>query len=314
MHTPVLLQECIDSLKIKKNGIYIDGTFGRGGHSKKILENLNEDGHLISFDKDIEAIEYGKKEFLDSRFDIIHSNFSEIKDYCKKRKLLGKVDGILLDLGLCSTQIDRPIRGFSFYKDGPLDMRMNQKEGISAKEAIIRLNEQKLSEIFYYYGGERFSRKIAEKIKYELSKGKIFDTTSSLSNLISSVVPRREKIHPATRIFQALRIYINSEILELKKILNDVVKILKVSGRFTVISFHSLEHRIIKKILQTFVTGKESHRRLPYTQAFQASVQWIFKKKQPSYKEKKANTRSRSAVLRTVEKTNDSFSQRKIDS
>lgn len=304
-HISVLLDESIEGLNIKPNGIYIDGTFGRGGHSQKILEKLEFQGKLIVFDKDPEAIEYAKEKYQDDpRLIIHHGSFSEMKEVCQNHQILGQVDGVLLDLGVSSPQLDQAERGFSFMKDGPLDMRMNPTIGLSAKEVLINLSEKELADIFYLYGEERFSRKIARRIKEYLEAGESFNTTLALANFIAQIMPKKEKNkHPATRVFQALRIYVNQELKDLETLLNDLLSILSKGGRLSAISFHSLEDRIVKQFIQKEITGnlKDIPRGLP-VEINSAKLKWVKKKIKASSEELSINVRSRSATLRIAEK------------
>ncbi|MCF6766067.1 16S rRNA (cytosine(1402)-N(4))-methyltransferase RsmH [Thiotrichales bacterium 19S3-7] len=306
-HVSVLLNESIDGLNIQASGIYVDGTFGRGGHSDKILKLLDESGRLFVFDKDPQAIDCAKEKYAnDRRVIIYHGSFKSVKSVIANYDLLGCVNGILLDLGISSPQIDQAERGFSFLKCGPLDMRMNPTVGLSAKGVLIQYDEQQLADIFYQYGEERFSRKIARVIKQYLADGKKIDTTTELANLVSQIIPkaRHEKNkHPATRVFQALRIFVNEELSDLETLLSDVKSILSDQGRLSVISFHSLEDRIVKHFIQKEISGNQAQipRGLP-VEVFKANFKWIHKKIKPSSDELKDNIRSRSATLRVAER------------
>lgn len=314
-HISVLLKESIDGLNIKPSGIYIDGTFGRGGHSAEILKKLDDRGRLYLFDKDPDAINEAKKRYLnDQRVIICHRSFSQIKEVLQTDGQLGKVDGVLLDLGVSSPQLDEAERGFSFLKNGPLDMRMNPSEGISAKEALIICDERQLADIFYQYGEERFSRQIARKIKNVLAEGALIETTSDLAKLVSDVLPKskskEKQKHPATRVFQALRIYVNEELSDLETLLFDMALILNEHGRLSIISFHSLEDRIVKQFIQKEVSGddKKIPRGLPI-EVFKPKFKWITKKIKPTEVELTENVRSRSATLRVAERINKSLSK-----
>lgn len=303
-HIPVLLKETINSLKIKKNGKYLDGTFGFGGHSLKILKKIGKNGKLYAIDRDPESFNEGKK-IKDNRFEIFQDKFSNIKKHLNKKTLKNKLDGILLDLGVSSPQIDKPYRGFSFLKDGPLDMRMNQNSGIPIYKWLQKTNFKELSNILKIFGEERFSKKIAFFILKENKKKKI-TRTKELSNIIYNIIPFKKKFkHPATRTFQALRIYINEELKELKKILDISLEILKPGGRLSIISFHSLEDRIIKKFFKKHSYFYNPPIGLPITEIQKKkyivdSIK-IFKKIKPKNSEIKKNPRSRSAILRTLE-------------
>ncbi|APC97604.1 16S rRNA (cytosine(1402)-N(4))-methyltransferase RsmH [Francisella frigiditurris] len=306
MHFSVLLKESIDGLDIKKDGIYIDATFGRGGHSKAILDKLSNTGKLIAFDKDLEAINYAKTNFSQYlNFEIIHSSFTEIYDYCLKENLLERIDGIIMDLGVSSPQLDVAERGFSFMHDGPLDMRMDNTKGITASEALEQLDIKELSYIFKVYGEEKFSYKIAIKIKEYLKQNGKITNTLTLANLIRDTIGKKEKKNPATRCFQALRIYVNNELGDLEQLINDIMKVLKSNGRVAAISFHSLEDRIIKQKFTELSKPKTINTRiskfLPEDDN-SIEVKWINKKCRAQLDELEQNARSRSAILRVVEK------------
>ncbi|WP_343182663.1 16S rRNA (cytosine(1402)-N(4))-methyltransferase RsmH [Buchnera aphidicola] len=306
-HQTVLLKETIQSLKIKKNGIYVDGTFGEGGHSIKILEKLGENGTLYAIDQDPEAIKIAKK-ITDHRFHIIHGNFAEIDLFFKKNKIKKKIDGIILDLGVSTMQIMSKKRGFSFNLDGPLDMRMNPKIGISASKWINQEKINKIYKVLKYFGEEKFSKRIAEAIKKTRKKKPII-TTLELSNLIKSHIPweKRHK-HPATKSFQAIRIFINQEINLLKIFLDKILKFLNYKGRISIISFHSLEDRLVKQFM--IKNSKNPHflNKIPLKeneilQLYQKKLK-IIHRIFPTKKEIINNPRSRSAILRTAELKN----------
>lgn len=304
-HKPVLLKESIESLKIKKHGIYIDGTFGEGGHTKEILKNLNSKGKLYCIDQDPEAIKKGKN-LKDPRIHLFLEKFSNIKKCLQINKENNLIDGILLDLGMSSLQLDNPKRGFSFNKDGPLDMRMNQNQGISVKRWIQKTNQKNIENVIKKFGEEKYSRRIAKAI-YIQNKKKEIKTTLELSKIIKNNIPKKNFFkNPATRTFQALRIYINQELLELKKILNISLDILKTGGRLVVISFHSLEDRIIKNFIKKNSQITNLPKGLPITEE---KIKKIIPKKlkiiyriKPTSKEIINNPRSRSAILRVSEK------------
>ena len=281
-HITVLLHEAVEGLAIKPNGIYIDGTFGRGGHSRLILSQLGENGRLIATDRDPRAIEEAKT-ISDPRFQIFHTAFSAIPEVCEELGLIGKIDGILLDLGVSSPQLDNADRGFSFMRDGPLDMRMDTTKGLSAAEwldqAIVNFNKT---------SGQKITR------------------TLQLAQIISDAVPFKDKHkHPATRSFQAIRIFINSELDELEKALNSVLSVLASEGRLSIISFHSLEDRMVKQFIKKNSKGKEVPRGLPILESElnkDIPLKAVGKAIMPSEAEIEANPRSRSAVLRVAEK------------
>ena len=296
LHYPVLLRESVDLLNIKPDGFYVDGTFGRGGHTKEILSRLGKDGRLMAFDKDIEAINYAKEHIADNRFTIIHDSFANISDY-----LVENIDGVLLDLGVSSPQLDNSERGFSFRFEANLDMRMDNTKGQSAREWIKNVDETTLADVIWRYGEEKFSRKIAKSIVNARLENEI-TTTSMLAKIISQAMPFSEKgQHPATRSFQAIRIFINNELGDLELILDTVPKHLKTLGRVVVISFHSLEDRIVK----TKFNKLSEEEKLPKwinKQAAKPEFRVIAKKVKAGLFETSENNRSRSAVLRCLEK------------
>ncbi|OOF70214.1 16S rRNA (cytosine(1402)-N(4))-methyltransferase RsmH [Rodentibacter caecimuris] len=309
-HTTVLLYEAVDGLALKEKGIYIDGTFGRGGHSRLILSRLSSSGRLIAIDRDPRAI-IAAQQIQDSRFHIEHSGFSNISDICEKLDLVGKIDGILLDLGVSSPQLDEAERGFSFMKDGPLDMRMDTTQGISAAEWLQKVSIEDLTWVLKNFGEERFAKRIATAIvEYNQSavkNGKEFLTrTSQLAELIAQSVPFKDKYkHPATRSFQAIRIFINSELEELERVLNSTLSILSPKGRLSVISFHSLEDRMVKHFMRKHSKGDALPKGLPLREdqiQRNQTLKIIGKAIQPSEAEILANSRARSAILRIAER------------
>jgi len=308
MHYSVLLEESIHALNILPNGIYIDGTFGRGGHAAKILEQLSSNGRLIIFDKDPEAIKFAKETIgSDSRVTIVYRPFSEINAYCEESNLFGSINGILLDLGVSSPQLDNAERGFSFMYDGPLDMRMDPNVGQPVSEVLKILSVEELTYIFKVYGEERFAKKIATSIKHDLDTGIEFNTTLALANLICRIIFSKEKKHPATRCFQALRIYVNEELAEIEKVIASAENILTKEGRLVVISFHSLEDRIIKRYMTKMVNGNNDRdlkipRGLPIIEEKKKVMSWVVKMMKANQDELSENNRSRSAILRAVEK------------
>ena len=252
-------------MAIKKDGIYLDCTFGRGGHSQGILNLLGQDGQLLAFDRDSDAInsDYAQAMLTDQRFKLKHSCFSELESIVKNANLAGKVDGILLDLGVSSPQLDNPERGFSFLRDGPLDMRMDGNAGVSAEQWLASVDEKDLVKVLFDYGEERFARRIARAIVEKRAQSPI-TTTRQLAELIEDAVPVREKHkHPATRTFQAIRIEINRELDELKAVLQQSARVLRPGGRLVVISFHSLEDRIVKRFIRDESGAKYNPGRLP---------------------------------------------------
>ena len=309
-HITVLLHEAVNGLALKENGIYIDGTFGRGGHSRLILSKLSPNGRLIGVDRDPRAIAEAKK-IQDSRFHIEHNSFSHIPEICEKLNLVGKIDGILLDLGVSSPQLDEAERGFSFMKDGPLDMRMDTTQGLSAEEWLKQVSVEDLTWVLKTFGEERFAKRIATAIvDYNKSAAKngteFLSRTSQLAELISQAVPFKDKHkHPATRSFQAIRIFINSELDELESVLNSALDMLAPEGRLSIISFHSLEDRMVKHFMKKQSKGEDIPKGLPLREdqiQRNQKLKLIGKAIQPSEAEIQANPRSRSAVLRVAER------------
>ena len=303
-HVTVLLEEAVDALNIKPSGTYIDGTFGRGGHSKKILSKLDKTGRLFAMDRDLAALEAGKQ-ILDARFKIEHRHFSEINQLAKDNNLT-RVDGILLDLGISSPQIDEGERGFSFRFDGSLDMRMDQTRGKTVAELLSTISEQQLGEVIKHYGEERFAKQVARAIIKERNDGRAITTTGQLAAIVASAIPKVEPgQNPATRTFQALRIFVNQELEELSLILPQCLNLLAAGGRLVVISFHSLEDRIVKR----FIQNEQNRDDLPANFPIKAKdlpqprLVSISKAIKPSAVEIKQNVRCRSAVMRVAERT-----------
>ena len=303
-HIPVLLNEVLDGLDIKEDGIYVDATFGRGGHSRKILERLGPSGRLYGLDRDLTAVE-AAKEIKDERFCITHSAFSNILEVCENLGIAGKVDGILMDIGVSSPQIDDPSRGFSFDKDGPLDMRMDQSAKLDAKTIVNTYSKQDLAYIFKVYGEENFASKVAAAIVRDREK-KPFETTLELSEFIKRVIGGKPTPkHKATRCFQALRIAVNGELDELKKALDSSLDVLADNGRLCVISFHSLEDRIVKTFIKDKSQGQKVPNGLPLTFEETEKMRLATAKVEPvggaikaTAEEIESNVRARSATLR----------------
>ncbi len=309
-HIPVLLHECIEGLNIKADGVYIDGTFGRGGHSRQILASLGANGRLIGLDRDLSAIEVGKelaKE--DPRFTIVHTPFSRLSEVCQELDLVGKVDGILLDIGVSSPQLDDGSRGFSFDKDGPLDMRMDQSAPKSAQSVIATYDVKQLAYIFKVYGEERFANQVARAI-VRRRENEPFTSTKDLANVIAGAIPGKPTPkHKATRCFQALRIEVNSELEELKTALQGAVEVLAPQGRLCVISFHSLEDRIVKTFFKESSQGQKVPSVVPLTseeldriRLQTATLDLIGGAIKATDAEIEANVRSRSATLRIAQR------------
>ncbi len=303
-HLPVLLDEVIKGLAIKAQGIYVDGTFGRGGHSAAILEQLAATGRLLALDKDPEAVRYARQRFADEpRLSIENNSFAHLKQVTDNAQITGKVDGILLDLGVSSPQLDDPQRGFSFQHDGPLDMRMDPNSGITVADWLAGAKEAEIAEVIKTYGEERFAKRIAQAIIIARDETPI-TTTAQLAALISKAIPRHEKHkHPATRSFQALRIFINRELQDLEAGLQQSIEVLAPGGRLAVISFHSLEDRIVKRFIRKHSQGEVLPRKLPVTGGGkQGALRAIGKASRSTEAECQRNPRARSAVLRIAER------------
>ncbi len=302
-HYSVLLKESIDALLVDDGGVYVDGTFGRGGHSKVILSKLNASGRLIGFDKDPRAVAAGQAlHEADNRFDIVHSSFADMKAQLAS-KGLEQVDGVLLDLGVSSPQLDEAERGFSFLKDGPLDMRMDNSKGQSAAEWIAEAEVVDIARALKEYGEERFSKRIANAI-VEAREEQPITGTLQLAEIVSAANPKWEKgKNPATRAFQGIRIYINRELQDLETTLTDVLSIVKPGGRIVVISFHSLEDRIVKRFFRDQSKGKDLPKSVPVTEGMlDKKLKVLGKPIKASDSELDENIRSRSAVMRVAER------------
>ena len=296
-HKSVLLNEVIDNLNVSEGGLYIDATVGYAGHSGEVLRKLNKKGFLFAFDQDEEAIEYSNKVLssIGSNFKIIKSNFKDIKNYIDT-----KVDGIMFDLGVSSPQLDEEERGFSFHKDAPLDMRMDRSNTLDAKKVVNEYSYEKLVEIFFKFGEEKYAKPIAKSI---IAKRPI-NTTLELAEIIKNSVPisYRNKSHPARKVFQAIRIEVNHELDILEDSIRDAFDLLKVGGRLSVITFHSLEDKIVAKVFKELCSDDERARRLPIVpEELKAKAKKIIKIT-PSEEELDENNRSRSSKLRVIER------------
>jgi 16S rRNA (cytosine1402-N4)-methyltransferase len=305
-HRTVLLEEAVDALAIegaRANGVFVDGTFGRGGHSRRILERLGPQGRLIAFDKDPQAIAAAQSLMqTDSRFEVIHNSFATISDALAARGMAA-VDGVLLDLGISSPQVDDAARGFSFRADGPLDMRMDTTRGMSAADWLATANEDLIEKVIRNYGEERFAFQIAKAIVAGRAVEPI-STTRQLAEIVARAVKTREKgKDPATRTFQAIRIFINQELEELEIGLRGAFAQLATHGRMVVISFHSLEDRIVKQYFASLARVQQPDRRLPIRAADLPQPEMkLLSKLKPSAAEIAANPRARSAVMRVAER------------
>ncbi len=307
-HISVLLNEAVNGLNIKPNGIYVDGTFGRGGHSKLILSKLGNEGRLIAIDRDPDAVKAAKKMITDDRFSIKYGSFSQLQIFLAEEGLVNKIDGVLLDLGVSSPQLDDPERGFSFMRDGPLDMRMDPTKGQPASEWLMNEKESYIAWVLKTYGEERFAKRIAKSIvdrNHNLSKEPL-TRTKQLAELIEQVNPfKRKNKHPATRSFQAIRIYINSELEEIEKALKSSLNILLPQGRLSIISFHSLEDRLVKY----FIREHSRKVKVPYGLSLTDSqlknirrpILKMLGKIKPTRKEVIENPRARSSIVRFAE-------------
>lgn len=304
-HRTVLLDEAVDALVTRLDGVYVDGTFGRGGHSRAVLARLGDAGRLIAFDKDPRAIETAES-IEDARFEIVHDSFAAMKGALDARGV-GRVSGVLLDLGVSSPQVDDPARGFSFRANGPLDMRMDPTRGESAAEWLARASVQELTEVIRDYGEERFAFQIAKAIvarRAESDRLGPLDSTGELAQIVGHVVKTREKgKDPATRTFQAIRIHVNQELADLQVVLEAALSLLEQGGRLVVISFHSLEDRIVKRFLQAHASAPAVDRRLPIRAADLPSPPLkLLGRMFPNDAEVAANPRARSAVMRIAER------------
>lgn len=303
VHVPVLLEATIDALAIKPNGCYIDATFGRGGHSEAILSRLNQDGRLLVIDKDPEAIKAAYA-LNDSRLIIQHGSFADLNQYIADLDWNGKVNGILMDLGVSSPQLDTAERGFSFRLDGPLDMRMNPEAGLSAKDWLATVEANDLADVIWRLGEERHARRVARAIIAERDVNPI-ETTKQLADVVAKVVRPKpnQRIHVATKTFQAIRIFINNELTDLEKALDAAIDALAPEGRLVVMSFHSLEDRIVKRFMVSKSRGEQIPRNLPIKNVDLACPIKVHKTNLKATEEEiEQNPRARSVRLRVAEK------------
>ncbi len=303
-HTTVLLDEAVNALAIEADGFYVDGTFGRGGHSQLILEQLGEHGQLLGIDKDPEAINHGQKiQTQDARLTMYQGSFATIKTLAEERGFLGKVDGVLLDLGVSSPQLDDADRGFSFLRDGPLDMRMDPTSGISAADWLASAEKDEITDVLKRFGEEKFGKRIAHAV-IEQRKIKPLTTTHELVELIDEAVPVKDKYkHPATRSFQGIRIFVNEELSDLEKVLEGILEVLKPGGRMVIISFHSLEDRMVKRFIRKHVQGDDFPIGLPVTEEqLNKRLKAHGKAIKANKEQVELNPRARSAVMRVAEK------------
>ena len=304
-HVPVLLGPVLEGLDIKQDGVYVDATFGRGGHSSAILQQLNADGRLIAIDRDPQAIASATPALRnDPRLTLIRSDFAELAKHITEEGLGGRIDGLLLDLGVSSPQLDEAERGFSFLRDGPLDMRMDPDSGVSAAEWVNSATEKTLKQALYKFGEERDAPRIARAIISARQNARI-ETTGELAAVVSSVIPAHTRNkHPATKTFQAIRIVINEELEQLQTVLTQSVDLLSQGGRLCVISFHSLEDRIVKRFMRDASRETEQYRGMPDVPVeFRPKLRLVGKAITASTEEVAANVRARSARLRIAERT-----------
>ncbi len=305
-HSPVLHDEAVVALEIKPDGHYVDGTYGRGGHACSILAALGERGRLIVMDRDPQAIADARDRFgADSRVTIIHDDYANMCQQIADLDLLEQIDGVLLDLGVSSPQLDDARRGFSFQHNGPLDMRMNPEQGESAAQWLAHAEESDIARVLWEYGEERHSRRIARKI-VEVRASRSIDDTATLAGLISQMMPRaKNNRHPATRSFQAIRIFVNQELEQIQLLLETVFDILKIGGRILVISFHSLEDRLVKRFFKSESSAPKIPRGLPLRDSEIEStirLKVIGRAIKAGARELESNPRARSAVMRIAER------------
>ncbi|MCB1644233.1 MAG: 16S rRNA (cytosine(1402)-N(4))-methyltransferase RsmH [Pseudomonadales bacterium] len=302
-HETVLKSEAVAALVMNPMGTFVDCTYGRGGHAGEILARLTSEGRLLVIDKDLDALADARQRFAaDERVSVVHGSFADIADHVKQCGYTG-VDGVLLDLGVSSPQLDEACRGFSFGKDGPLDMRMDQSKGMTAAEWLNSADEADIIHVLRVYGEERFARRIASAIVSQRTTRPL-STTSELVELIDRAVPRKEKHkHPATRSFQAIRIKINNELDDIEACLQQSVQVLQAGGRLVVISFHSLEDRLVKRFMRDLARGEALPSRLPIRDAeIKRTLKLVGKAVKPSEEEVQRNRRSRSSIMRVAEK------------
>ena len=301
-HQAVLLEEAVSSLMVRGDGYYLDGTFGRGGHSRAIMAGLTEQGRLFTLDKDPQAVAAGLEEWgEDPRFSIVQGSFAEMDRMVQEWKIERNLDGILLDLGVSSPQLDDPERGFSFRRGGPLDMRMDPTRGVSAAVWLAETSEREIARVFWEFGEERHARRIARSIVNARQQHSL-ETTTQLAVLIEDTIGNREKKHPATRCFQAIRIAINNELGDLASGLDSAIRQLRPGGRLAVISFHSLEDRLVKRTFREAVRPGKVRRNIPDHPDWSPRLKLVGKAIRASEFEISANPRARSATMRVAEK------------
>ncbi|MGB0668676.1 MAG: 16S rRNA (cytosine(1402)-N(4))-methyltransferase RsmH [Porticoccaceae bacterium] len=303
-HTTVLLHEAVDALVSEPGGFYVDGTFGRGGHTAELLSRLSGQGSVLAIDKDPQAIASGEERFAgDDRLQLFHGSFADLQNVTAEMGKSGEVSGVLLDLGVSSPQLDQAERGFSFMRDGPLDMRMDTSRGLSAAEWIADANEQEIARVIKDYGEERFARRMASAVVRERAVKPITGTVQ-LASILAAAHPAWERgRHPATKAFQGIRIFINRELDDLEDLLSQVIDTLKVGGRLVIISFHSLEDRRVKRFIRDQEQGIKLPKNLPVRDVDRGvRLVKVGKAIKPASSEVDGNVRSRSAVMRVAER------------
>jgi len=306
-HKPVLIDEVMDCLQPQGAGVYVDCTFGRGGYSGKILNRLSSHGKVLALDTDPDAITYGKDFYKDDeRLLLQQSNYEDIRGVAREHGLIDDICGIVFDLGVSSPQLDDASRGFSFRKDGPLDMRMNPQQGISAQEWLNAADESEIKKIIWRYGEERFSPRIAKRIVEERNKTK-FETTRQLAEVVYQAIPERERVkrrtHPATKVFQAIRMHVNDELGHLERGLRSAIDLVSAGAIIVVVSFHSLEDRLVKRAFRRCVEGEPVPDKLPLTAGqVKGDFEYVSRLTMPSAEEVGINARARSARLRAIRK------------
>lgn len=303
-HTTVLLHEAVDALVTDTDGFYVDGTFGRGGHTAELLGRLSDQGSVLAIDKDPQAISAGQQRFAkDARLQLFHGSFADLQNVAAEMGKTGEISGVLLDLGVSSPQLDQAERGFSFMRDGPLDMRMDTSRGLSAAEWIAAADEQDIARVIKEYGEERFARRMASAVVKERVKAPITGTVQ-LAGILAAAHPAWERgKHPATKAFQAIRIFINRELEDLEDLLAQIIDNLKVGGRLVVISFHSLEDRRVKRFIRDQEQGIKLPKNLPIRDIDRGvRLVKVGKAIKPAVTEVDGNIRSRSAVMRIAER------------
>ena len=309
LHIPVLKREALTALNIQSSGSYIDATLGRAGHARAIAEQLSQQGSLLCLDRDPRAIELGQQIFADdARVQIVQGEFASMRQLISEFTQVEKVDGILMDLGVSSPQLDQAERGFSFMRDGELDMRMDPTQGESAAQWLARVEEPDLVKVLFELGEEKFARRIANAIVLTRTESKI-ETTLQLASIIENNIPKKDKHkHPATRTFQAIRLYINQELRQISEALPQAVELLNQGGRLAVISFHSLEDRIVKRFMRSLSTPNLPPKNIPVSaDAYKTPLKLIGRAIKPSRAEIDANPRARSSVLRIAERTDVAY-------